>query len=123
VVVGFVQLTNDGQAKSGPLATDGSRVYLTEILPGPRRVVVQVSAKGGDTAPLATSLKQPRVLDLSRDGAELLLASQEAVGPDSLWIQPVMGGSPRRVGSIFADDARFGADGATIIYGRGARME
>jgi Tol biopolymer transport system component len=34
-------------------------------------------------------------------------------------VQPVAGGSPRRVGSVLADDARFGADGTSIIYGDG----
>src|SRR5216684_388145 len=43
----FVQLTSDGQAKSGPLVTEGSRIYFSETLPGPRSSLVQVSAKGG----------------------------------------------------------------------------
>ena len=126
VVQRFVKLTNDGQPKFGPMATDGSRIYFTEVLPGARNVVVQVSVKGGDTAPLTVPLKQPSVLDLSRDGTDLLLANDEVIEPQyqahSLWVQPVAGGSPRRVGTVLAGStgfragAAFGADGASVIY-------
>jgi Tol biopolymer transport system component len=34
-------------------------------------------------------------------------------------MQPVAGGSPRRVGTTLAHDARFAADGTSIIYGNG----
>jgi DNA-binding winged helix-turn-helix (wHTH) protein/Tol biopolymer transport system component len=125
-VQSFIKLTNDGQGKFGPMATDGSRIYFTEVLPGPRNVVVQVSVKGGDTAPLTVPLKQPWVLDLSRDGSDLLLANDEVIAPQyqthSLWVQPVAGGSPRRVGTVlagstgFGASAAFGADGASVIY-------
>jgi Tol biopolymer transport system component len=91
-----------------------------------RNVVVQVSVKGGDTAPLTVPLKQPWVLDLSRDGSDLLLANDEVIAlqyqTHSLWVQPVAGGSPRRVGTVlagstgFGASAAFGADGASVIY-------
>ena len=32
-VLRFTRLTNDGQAKSGPMATDGSRIYFNECCP------------------------------------------------------------------------------------------
>lgn len=123
-VLRFTQLTNDGQAKSGPMATDGSRVYFNETLPGQRALILQVSVKGGEAVPLQGPLKQPAVLDLSRDGTELLLADgapekEEGRGQCSLWLQPVAGGSPRRVGTVTAVDARFGGDGTSIIYGDG----
>jgi DNA-binding winged helix-turn-helix (wHTH) protein/WD40 repeat protein len=122
----FIKLTNDGQPKFGPMATDGSRIYFTEVLPGPRNVVVQVSVKGGDTGSLTVPLKQPSVLDLSRDGIDLLLANDELIEPQyqahSLWVQPVAGGSPRRIGTVlagstgFGASAAFGAFGASVIY-------
>ena len=118
-VLRFAQLTNDGQAKTGPMATDGSRIYFSEVLPGPRNLIVQVSVTGGEAVPLSVRLKQPSVLDLSGEGTELLLANDEGNGLSSLWMQPVAGGSPRRVGTVLAHDARFGADGTGIIYGKG----
>jgi Tol biopolymer transport system component/DNA-binding winged helix-turn-helix (wHTH) protein len=119
-VLRFTQLTNDGQAKSGPIATDGSRIYLNELLPGPCSLIVQVSVKGGETVPLSVPLKQPAMLDLSREGTELLISSEEGDGSHPLWVLPVAGGSPRRIGTILLHgDARFGVDGANIIYGNG----
>lgn len=115
-VLRFTRLTDDGQLKTDPLATDGSRVYINERLPGPRNVVVQVSVHGGETIPLNIPLKQPSVLDVSPDGTELLLADEEENGL-SLWLLPATGGSPRRIGANPAVDARFGPGGASIIYG------
>jgi DNA-binding winged helix-turn-helix (wHTH) protein/Tol biopolymer transport system component len=117
-VLRFRQLTNDGQAKKGPLVSDGPRVYFNEVLPGPRNMVFQISIRGGEAAPFAIQLKQPTVVDASEDGTELLLANSEGDG-DSLWIQPVSAGSPRRVGTVLAHDAAFGPDGSNVIYGRG----
>jgi DNA-binding winged helix-turn-helix (wHTH) protein len=47
-VVRVTQLTRDGQTKDGPMATDGSRIYFTEVLPDQRAVIMQVSIKGGE---------------------------------------------------------------------------
>ena len=117
-VLGFRQLTNDGQAKGGPLVADGPRIYFNEVLPGPRNMVFQVSIRGGEATPFAIQLNQPMVVDASEDGTELLLANREADG-DSLWIQPVSAGSPRRVGTVLAHDAAFGPNESHVIYGRG----
>lgn len=116
-VVRFTQLTDDGQAKFGSMATDGLRIYFNETLSGKGSVIVQVSVKGGEVARPPFQLKQPRVLDLSSDGAELLVGNDEENGPSSLWMQPVAGGSPRRVGAVFMHGARFSPDGTSIIYG------
>jgi DNA-binding winged helix-turn-helix (wHTH) protein len=98
-VLGFKKLTNDGQAKAGRMATDGSRLYFNEILSNGQNVIVQVSTKGGDSAFLPVSVRQPKLLDLSKDGAELLVADYQGYGqPHALWVQPVAGGSPRRIG-------------------------
>jgi Tol biopolymer transport system component len=117
-VVGFNQLTNDGQAKSGPMATDGTRIYFNEKLPGQVRSLAQVSVDGGDTTRMSIPLPRPRLLDLSRDRTAILLGNQEANGSQSLWLEPVAGGSPRRVGRVLANAAALGNQ-QTIVYGSG----
>jgi Tol biopolymer transport system component/DNA-binding winged helix-turn-helix (wHTH) protein len=118
-VVRFTKLTSDGQRKFGSLVTDGVRIYFNESLPDGRSIIAQVSIKGGEAVPLSVPLKSPSVRDLSKDGTELLIASAEGQDENSIWVQPVAGGSPIRVGTIIASDAAFGADGMSIIYGRG----
>jgi len=140
-ILRFTRLTNDGQGKFGPMVTDGSRIYFNELLPGPRHAVVQVSLKGGEPTPVPVPLALPIVLDVSRDGTELLLADSmpENEGnirfqvansrlanvssePSALWAQPVTGGSPHRIGTIVATDARFDPSTASIIYGLGQQI-
>jgi Tol biopolymer transport system component/DNA-binding winged helix-turn-helix (wHTH) protein len=116
-VLRFTQLTNDGESKSGPMATDGASVYFNEVLPGPRNLIMQVSIRGGEAVPMPVQFKQPVVFDVSKDGTELLVANDEGNG-FTLWLQPVTGGSPHRVGMALAHDARFGVDATTVIYGK-----
>ncbi len=116
-VLRFRQLTNDGHPKVGPMATDGLRIYFNEPLPGAGSLIVQAAVKGGEAIPLSVPIKQPSVWDISKDGTELLVASGQVGESSSLWIQPVSGGSPRRVGTVLGQDAAFGVDGTSILYG------
>jgi DNA-binding winged helix-turn-helix (wHTH) protein len=116
-VLRFRALTNDGQGKGGALATDGSRIYFNETLIDQRPVIVQVSVTGGEAVPLSVPLKQPRVLDLSSEGTELLIANDDGFQSSSLWVQSVVGGSPRHIETVPITDAMFTADGTSIIYG------
>jgi DNA-binding winged helix-turn-helix (wHTH) protein len=116
-VLRFTALTNDGQGKGGALVTDGSRIYFNEKLIDQRPIIVQVSVAGGEVVPLSVPLKQPQVLDLSREGTELLIANDDGFESSSLWVQSVVGGSPRHIETVPITDAKFGADGKSIIYG------
>ena len=116
-VVRFRQLTYDGHPKVGPIASDGSRVYFTELQPAVGRLILQVAVKGGEAIPVPVLLGQTSVHDLSKDGTEFLISSGKREEGDPLWIQPVLGGSPRRVGTVLGYDAGFSADGTDILYG------
>jgi Tol biopolymer transport system component/DNA-binding winged helix-turn-helix (wHTH) protein len=107
-VVRFTRLTSDGQRKIGPLVSDGMRLYFNEWLPDGRLVIAQVSYKGGDVIPLPTPLKAPIVQDLSSDGTELLVANDEGPQGRSIWLQPVAGGSPHRVGTVLTSWGPWG---------------
>jgi eukaryotic-like serine/threonine-protein kinase len=118
-VARFTQLTHDGQGKRGPILSDGVRIYFNEAFPDGGTVIAQVSVNGGEVTPLSLPIKAPTIRDLSRDGTELLIASKEGNVERSIWIQPVAGGSPLRIGSILAADAAFDADGTGILYSQG----
>ena len=122
-VLDFTQLTSDGQAKQGRLLSDGSRIYFSELLPV-GRVLAQVSAKGGETTTIPTTVSDPQPLDISPDGTELLILSGEVSKHDephggSLWMLPVAGGSARPIGNVLAMDALWGQTAETILFSSG----
>ena len=131
-VTGSTQVTNDGHDKlpevlsvpQGLMVTDGSRIYYSSV--GYSSTLYEVSTAGGDTVPAQTSFPNPLVLDISRDHSELLIASCDlgaGVGDCPLWILPVVGRSPRRLGNIRASTAFIAAawfpDGKEVAYFRG----
>ncbi|MGI8959950.1 MAG: hypothetical protein ACR2IV_09360 [Bryobacteraceae bacterium] len=66
--------------------------------------------------------KNALLQDISPDHSELLVRRYAAQGiplsfvPMPLWIAPVMGGSPRRVGDLAGGDAAWSPDGQRLIY-------
>ncbi len=114
----FEQITHDGVAKTGPLLSDGTRIYFSEVTPT-RRLLVQVAATGGEVTPVPTVLQNPRPCNLSPDGSELLVLDGEGEAPLPLWIMPVAGGSPRRVGAVLASDAAWCRDPERLAYASG----
>lgn len=119
-VLDFAQLTSDGQAKQGRLLSDGSRIYFSEVLPV-GRILTQVSTRGGETTTIPTSVLDPRPVDISPDGTELLILSgdgskEEEIRGGTLWILPVAGGSGRPLGNVVATDAVWGQRAESIVY-------
>src|SRR5262252_3240293 len=107
-VLRFTQLTSDGQRKIGPLVSDGVRVYFNEWLPDGRLIIVQSSVKGGDVTPLSVPLNAPFVQDISTDGTELLVANDDGPQGRSIWVLPIAGGSPHRVGTVLTSEGPWG---------------
>ncbi len=71
----------------------------------------------GIAAALATSGLNPLLFDISPNRSELLLGScAEYRQQCRLWILPVLGRSPRRVGNILALDATWSRDGEEVVY-------
>lgn len=121
-VLRFTRLTNDGQVKEGPLSSDGSRIYFNEMSGDRQRIIAQVSVLGGETVPLKVPLARPQMLDLSKDGTDALVSNDEGSEQASLWVQPVVGGAARRVGTAMIEDARFTPTGNRIIYSSGREV-
>jgi Tol biopolymer transport system component/DNA-binding winged helix-turn-helix (wHTH) protein len=123
-VSNYTQLTKDGTAKLNvlsigsippPIVTDGSRLYFTETPPGGGNAIAQVSVTGGETAIVPALFVNGGVLGISPSGSDLLaytwLANEVRV---PLWIVPVLGGTPRRVGEV-TQDASWSADGQLVL--------
>jgi len=124
-VSNYVQLTHDGQPK-GLIGTDGSRLYLGFARPTSYNAsvgITQMSTSGGEPVriPAASSAVLP--LNVSQDGAELLV--KENQGADfrgQLWSLPILGGSPRRLGALVGQDAAWSPDGGRLVYADGSEL-
>src|SRR5271169_1578911 len=109
-IVATTQITSDGLAK-GNLVTDGNRIYFSEIA-GDRRILSQVSAKGGETGNIATAVPDPLIADISPDNSELLVTTFRLGPPSDFWIVPLPVGSARRL------NLAKGGDGAWTPTGK-----
>ena len=129
-VLSYTQITNDGADRINvvsigsiqpPMVTDGSRLYFTEQQNGENGVIGQVSVTGGDSALVRTPFSNVAVTGISPSGSDLLVytwVANENVTP--LWVVPVLGGSPRRVGEA-TQDATWSSDGQ-IVYTNGHEL-
>ena len=127
-VLSTTQITNDRRAKLPPILSDGSRLYFTagsyfDALP------YGVSVRGGESFPLSVPLKNARLLDISPDHSDLLLGMYLGQGFSAdlhrgqLWIAPLMGGLPRRLGDLSGGDAAWSPDGQHIVFAEDRRLD
>jgi serine/threonine protein kinase/Tol biopolymer transport system component len=124
-VSNYVQLTHDGQPK-GLVGTDGSRLYLGIVKPGASSAsvgITQVSTSGGDLVRIPAASKTILPLDVSQDGAELLVKDNQGTDfTGQLWRLPILGGSPRRLGALVGQDAAWSPDGKMLVYAQGREL-
>jgi len=128
----YVQITNDGQAKLGPVLTDGLRLYFSEGSQN-HRTLAQVSVAGGETTGLSNPLETPHLMDIAPNRYEVLVGSLSP-GSDNpgsnktavpitsspaLWVLALPAGGARRAGGVMAEDATWSPDGRSIAYVRG----
>jgi len=115
-VSNYLPLTSDGRDKGGPLLTDGARVYFTEQDPdGTGLAAVAIAGSGTALIPCACSA----IYVLSPLHSEVLVwrpPSDQDGG--ELWVLPLLGGSPRRVGDLRASFATWSPDGRRIAFTR-----
>lgn len=134
-VSNYTQITNDRQAKVGPLLTDGLRLYFNEGTAN-HLVVAQVAASGGETAPLPSSLDSPHLMDISRSRSELIVGSygphqdfRDSSATDkpgsqtALWALSLPSGEPSRLGDVQADDASLSPDGQDLAIAWGSELD
>jgi serine/threonine protein kinase/Tol biopolymer transport system component len=118
VVLSSLQITSDGISKRS-LVTDGTRLYFSEYLSG-HSLLRQVSASGGETAPVPISLVSADIYDFYPGRSELLVKGV-AEGSETewpVWVLPLPAGTLRPVGGILAHGATWAPDGQHIVYVR-----
>lgn len=109
-----VQVTVSAEPKTGPLFTDGSRLYLNS-----RGEPVQMAVGGGPIVPMRMLPPDMRMVDISADGSKLLAikaALNDEVGRGTLWTASTLGGTPRKLSDHLASVARWTPDARSILY-------
>ncbi len=127
-MTGFTEITHDGRNKQD-MVTDGSRIYFSSCSQGVCSLY-EVSTSGGDVVPFPTPLRSPEILNISPDRSELLVGTcdERSQAPCPMWVMPVLGGSPRRLGDflVSATPASGGVawspDGKEIVYDQGKTL-
>jgi DNA-binding winged helix-turn-helix (wHTH) protein/Tol biopolymer transport system component len=118
-VLDLVQITRDGMLDPwGKLTTDGARIFYLDHA-GNHWTVMQAPASGGDAQQFLQPAQNTRIVDISPDRASLLSFTFFGRSNDlPLWLTPIVGGSPTRVGDVVADDAAFSKDGRRVFFNR-----
>ena len=118
-VIRSVQLTHSGRVETWmSMVSDGSRIYFLER-EGDHWNLMQTSVAGGDSQVVAAPFRDTIIRDISPDRANFLIASfvhRNDLMP--LWIWPVQGGAPKRVGDITALEAAWCPNGREIVYSK-----
>jgi len=121
-VSGYLAVTHNGSQKN-LVGTDGARVYFNEFAAASSGIA-QVSGSGGEVAHVPDAASTMILLDVSPDGASLLVADNKGTiafrGP--LSGVPVLGGSPRRLGEAIGQAAAWSPDGQMLVYADGADL-
>ena len=115
-VLNVVELSKSRQSKYPTVVSDGSRLYFAANFGGEVQAA-QISISGGDVVPIATSLNNVVIFDISPDRSNLLVGKYVPYeGPPSLWILPVLGAAPHKVGDVQTYGATWMPGGHRILY-------
>jgi len=116
------QITHDG-FPVGSMATDGSRIYLTQLRPE-GLVLAQVAVGGGETSFISVPIESMTLLDISADHSQLLAGKFVVTGTRDtpLWSVPLPAGSPRRLGNILASGGAWSPDGQSLVFVTGSDL-
>jgi DNA-binding winged helix-turn-helix (wHTH) protein/Tol biopolymer transport system component len=118
------QLTHSGQVDPwGKLVTDGSRIYFV-VRDVTGWNLMQTSVEGGTIQRTPTPFDNTRIFDLSPDHSEFLIGRLTHRGEETpLWLWPVQGGAPRRLGDVTAEEAIWSPAGNLIAYVQGESIQ
>lgn len=117
----ITQLTFSSRVEPwGRITSDGSRLFYLER-DGDHWNSMEVSTTGGESQafPRPPQFPNLKVFGISPDGSQLLVAPfTSRTGNLPVWVMPLVGGAPRRIGDLAADDATFSPDGKQVAVAK-----
>jgi hypothetical protein len=103
-LINETQITHDGTIKTH-LVSDGRNIYVGEFEDG-RVVIAAISADGHSRHEIPTPFIQTLPIAVSGNGRELLaLVAEGEEQEKALWVVPVDGSAPRRIGDFLCHAA------------------
>ena len=121
-VARYNQLTHETRYTVGqPVFTDGARLYYIQRTPQ-GETLAAVAVAGGGSATIPCDCTNDSVFDLSPMRSELLLGKPTSINAGALWVMPLLGGSPRRVGDLNANAANWSRDGKRLVFALGSKL-
>jgi Tol biopolymer transport system component/DNA-binding winged helix-turn-helix (wHTH) protein len=111
------RITHSSRRILSPILTDGARLFYQEFADG-RYYLAQVSASGGEAVGLPGELFNAELCDIKPDGSALLIRdlTHSRENNEPVYLQPIVGGKPRRIGQVMAYDVGWYSDGRQILY-------
>jgi Tol biopolymer transport system component/DNA-binding winged helix-turn-helix (wHTH) protein len=102
----------------GGIVSDGTRIFFLAQNEG-RWNLMQTSVEGGNAEKMPAPFENTRLFAISPEHSQFLIGQftrHEDEMP--LWLWPVQGGEPRRLGTTIGADPSFSADGSQIVFVR-----
>jgi len=118
----YLQITHDGRQKFS-MVTDGERLFMEVRGEDGRFMLEEVSAMGGDSAPLATPFENAMLAGIAGDGSTLFVTNFKFTDElTATWALPLPTGAPRQLVQFGAPSVTPSPEGTQLLFTSGSAL-